>query len=101
FVLNFREPARVQEVIQIAAWPLILAIVFPTILSMSLFIAGLQKLAAWEVSILSTLEPLTAIVLGALFLSENLSPLQVLGCLIMLFGLALLGFAQRKSKRQK
>lgn len=91
FALHFRSEERVAEVMTAAAWPLGLTIVFPTVLAMSLFIAGLQKLKSWEVSIVSTLEPLTTILLGAWLLHESLSPLQSLGCVVLL--LAMLGLA--------
>jgi drug/metabolite transporter (DMT)-like permease len=91
FAIHFQDRDRVIEVITVGAWPLGLTILFPTVLAMSLFIIGLQKLKGWEVSILSTLEPLTTIVLGAWFLKESLSPLQSLGCIMLM--LAMLGLA--------
>ncbi|MBX3016458.1 MAG: DMT family transporter [Bdellovibrionaceae bacterium] len=91
FAIHFRSEERVVEVMTVSAWPLALTIVFPTVLAMSLFISGLQKLKSWEVSIVSTLEPLTTIVLGAWFLRESLAPLQSLGCVVLM--LAMLGLA--------
>lgn len=91
FALHFRSEQRVVEVLTVAAIPIGLTILFPTVLAMSLFIAGLQKLKSWEVSIISTLEPLTTILLGAWFLQETLAPIQVLGCLLLLG--AMLGLA--------
>jgi drug/metabolite transporter (DMT)-like permease len=91
FAIHFQSRDRVIEVITVGAWPLGLAILFPTVLAMSLFIIGLQKLKGWEVSILSTLEPLTTIIIGAWFLSERMTPLQSMGCVLLMA--AMLGLA--------
>lgn len=72
------------------AWWIILSIAFfGTVLAMSLFLAGLQKLQNWEVALLSTTEPLSGVLLASLFLGERLSPSQVLGGLGILLGLLL------------
>lgn len=97
FPIHFHDQERVFEVMRLAAWPLGLTILFPTLLAMTLFIAGLQKLKGWEVSILSTLEPLTAILVGALLLGEILTPLQTVGCIVVALGLVGMGFSQRKT----
>lgn len=96
-IADSRRWERVHQVIEQAVLPLGLTILFPTVVAMSLFILGLQKLKAWEVSILSTLEPLTAILLGAFFLSERLSTTQILGCALLFAGLILLGWAQGRT----
>lgn len=93
--IHFHQAGRVLEVIEVGFRPILLTILFPTVLAMSLFISGLQKLKSWEVSVLSTLEPLTTIVIGALFLAEVLSFTQVLGCGVILGALVLLGWMQR------
>jgi drug/metabolite transporter (DMT)-like permease len=49
----------------------------------------LHKLQNWEVALLSTTEPLSGVLLAALFLGERLSPSQVLGGLGILLGLLL------------
>lgn len=51
---------------------------------MSFFLSALQKLSSFEVSILSTAEPVTGIVLAMLFLGEKMQPLQVLGASMIL-----------------
>lgn len=62
------------------AWPYVaLMAVFATAAPMVLFIAGLQKLPASEVSLLSVAEPLTGIALAGLWFGETLSPVQWVG----------------------
>lgn len=54
-------------------------------MAMSLFLAGLRHLKAWEVSILSTAEPLTGILLATCLLHEPFTKIQLVGaCLVLL-----------------
>jgi len=50
-----------------------------TVMAMGLFLAGLQKLKGWEVSVLSMSEPLTGVVLATTFLNESLTWVQLAG----------------------
>lgn len=83
-----------------ALLPSTLAIVLSTALvgtlaAMSLFLAGLQKLSSAEVSILSTAEPVTGVILAGVFLGERLQPLQWLGAVLILGGMILVGRGKR------
>lgn len=60
-----------------------------TIVPMTLVLASLQKLKKTEVALLSTLEPVVATLASWLLLGEKLLPLQVIGGILILFGLAL------------
>ncbi len=55
-----------------------------TVFAMSLFLAGLQKLKSWEVSLLSISEPASAVLLASFFLGERMSILQWAGTLAVL-----------------
>lgn len=69
-------------------WLMVLALaVVCSIAAMGLFQAGLQKLKSWEVSILSITEPLTAVLLATVFLSERLGPVQGLSAISLIFAL--------------
>lgn len=71
-----------------ANWHLILMLAFIcTVLAMMLFLAGLQKLKSWEVSIISTTEPLTGVLLAILLLGERLRLPQTLGAIAVLAAL--------------
>lgn len=77
--VHWRDPARLIEVVS-GDWPLLLATALVcTVLAMGLFLAGLKKLQSWEVSVLSTAEPITGVGLAMLWLGEALSPGQILG----------------------
>lgn len=77
--LNWRDPQRIAAVAHDAWLPLLGLALICSIAAMSLFLQGLQKLKNWEVSILSTAEPVTNITIAYLFLHERLSPAQLLG----------------------
>lgn len=79
------EPNRsIQQLAQ--HWPLLLAgTLICTVAAMCLFLAGLQKLASWEASLLSTFEPLTGVAVAIFILGETLNISQWLG--IVLVGL--------------
>lgn len=66
----------------------------PTLAAFLLYNQGLEKIPASKASIFSTIEPITAAVLGAIFLSERLSMFQSLGIVMVLVGI----FITSKSK---
>ncbi|NBD09694.1 DMT family transporter [Corallococcus silvisoli] len=61
-----------------------------TVVAMLTFFAGLKRIGPVNTSLLSTLEPVMAVVLGALFLGERLSLRQGLGGLLILVAVAVL-----------
>lgn len=60
-----------------------------TVLPLTLFLSGLQKLGNTQASLLSSIEPITAATLAALIFGERLSSLQWLGGALILVGLFL------------
>jgi DME family drug/metabolite transporter len=60
-----------------------------TALAYGLFNAGLRTVPSGEASILTLWEPLTATVLALLLLGETLTPLAVLGSVLLLGSVAL------------
>jgi drug/metabolite transporter (DMT)-like permease len=77
--LHLRDPSRDLEILA-NAWPLLIgAGLICSTAAMGLFLAGLKKLKNWEVSVLSTSEPVSNIALAILFLSETFSITQALG----------------------
>lgn len=55
-----------------------------------LYFSGMQNLPAHSVALLSYVEPVSALLFAALFLQEAMSPIQLLGAVLILGG-ALLG----------
>jgi len=66
-------------------WAAILAIaLISTVLAIATFFAGLKRIGPSSASTISTLEPVTSVVLAALVLGEGFNPLQALGGLLIL-----------------
>lgn len=85
--IHWREVERLQFAIS-EAWPWILALaLICSIAAMSLFLAGLQRLRSWEASILSTSEPVTAIIVAFILLNEEMSHPQMMGAALVLTAL--------------
>ncbi len=85
--LYLRSPERAWAIVS-DSWLLVAAIaIICTIMAMSLFLAGLQKLKNWEVSLLSTTEPLVGVLMATLLLGERLSWEQSAGALAILMSL--------------
>ncbi|HEX8433589.1 EamA family transporter, partial [Archangium sp.] len=59
------------------------------------FFAGMEKVGPVVTSLLSTVEPLVAVLLGAFFLGERLSLLQGVGGLLILTAVILLARPER------
>ncbi|HLQ60530.1 MAG TPA: DMT family transporter [Candidatus Acidoferrales bacterium] len=78
------------------AWTIVVAIALvPTMAAVTLFLASLARIGAGRAALLSTLEPVTTVVLAALLLGDRLAPLQVLGGLLVLAAVVVLQWPAR------
>lgn len=59
--------------------------IFASLIGVVLLQLGIRCLGASLTAILSTLEPITSIIIGFLFLGETLTILKIIGCLLVLF----------------
>lgn len=64
------------EAARSVAWIFPAIIIFGTVLPITLFLAGMARVGPTTASLLSTLEPVFTVVMGAAFLAESLSPSQ-------------------------
>lgn len=62
---------------------------------------GIRYISPQQASVLSTFEPLTAILMGLLVLGEPYTPLTILGMALILFAVVLLTFADRKKETEE
>jgi drug/metabolite transporter (DMT)-like permease len=70
-----------------AGWTTIAAIaLLSTVVAITLYFAGLERIGPVRASTLSTIEPLSAVVMAALILSERLAPVQLAGGALILAG---------------
>lgn len=74
----------------------VLVSLFASVGALSLFQLGIRYTGASTAAILSTLEPITSIVLGVLVLREHISVLKLIGCVCILGSVILITLAEKK-----
>lgn len=67
---------------------------FPTMLAISLFLAGLPRIGAARAALLSTWEPVVTVGLAVVLLGDRLSPFQVVGGILVLLAVVVVQGAQ-------
>ena len=86
-------------------WIAIIAIaLISTVLAFVTFFAGLKRIGPTTTSTLSTFEPIVAVVLAAIVLGETISPIQILGGILILTAVVLLATSDKwrgKLRRDK
>jgi len=91
FTLTGLGTGTLQLHLPYSAWFCILGIaVFPTIVGILFFFAGLKKVGPTNASIISTLEPVITVLLSILLLGEKVTQVQVGGGIMILCGIILL-----------
>lgn len=96
-LLNFRtNPIRPYEIISHHYVLIFSMSILCSLMAMTLFLAGLQKITSSEASILSTTEPISGVLIATLLLGEKIQSIQILGALLIFTGLILI--ATRKVK---
>ena len=79
-------------------WGWILFIgIFGTIVPFGLYFEGIRRIQPTHASITATLEPISAGIFAAIFLGEVMSPLQVLGGLIVIASITMLQLSTTKA----
>ncbi len=84
-------------------WIAIIAIaIISTVLAFVTFFAGLKRIGPTSASTLSTFEPIVAVVLAAIVLGETISPIQIVGGVLILAAVVLLARSDRwRGKRKR
>jgi drug/metabolite transporter (DMT)-like permease len=59
--------------------------IISTVLPIITFLAGLERVGPTNASILSTIEPITTVILAMLVLEEAITPLRIAGGMMILF----------------
>lgn len=87
FGFGFQSMEDVSKVWQLASVEVLGLAVVCSIIPITLFQLGVQKLKEWEVSILSTTEPIMALFVSGYFLGDKLNPVQFIGGAILIFAM--------------
>jgi len=81
--------------VSVGGWAIVVALaVFPTMLAISLFLAGLPRVGAARAALLSTWEPVVTVGLAVVLLGDRLSFLQVVGGAFVLLAVVVVQGAQ-------
>lgn len=94
-LISFQDISRPYLLITNHFWFLMIMAFVCSVLAMTLFLFGLQKLKSSEASLLSMSEPVSGVFIAMIFLGEVIKPIQILGGLAVCTGLYLA--AQNKS----
>lgn len=80
------------------SWILLLILgLIPTLLAFVSYNSGLKKIEASKASIISTLEPVVAAILGFFVLSERLSISQIAGVIVVIIGVIFISYKKSSS----
>jgi drug/metabolite transporter (DMT)-like permease len=83
-------PARAFEIMT-NHYPLIITMaILCSLMAMTLFLAGLQKITSSEASILSTTEPIFGVIIATILLGESIQPIQIMGGGLILIAMILI-----------
>ena len=83
-----------------AAWVYAFMIsIFVSIFAVTLFQQGVIKAGASTASLVSCLEPILSIIFGAIFLAEILTPLNILGGVLVISSVALISVVKSEPRR--
>ena len=75
-------PADVPQ----AAWPIVAIGFLASFLAIQTFYAGARRIGAAQAALLSTIEPLTIVVLAGIVLGQRLEPIQLAGAALIMVG---------------
>jgi drug/metabolite transporter (DMT)-like permease len=80
-----------------AGWAVAISLaVVPTMLAISLFLAGLPRVGASRAAVLSTWEPVVTVGLAVVLLGDRMSPIQILGAILVLAAVIVVQGAQTR-----
>ncbi|MBB6625059.1 DMT family transporter [Clostridium gasigenes] len=67
-----------------------------TIVALSLLQVGINHIGASEASVISTFEPITSVLFGALLLGEKITLIKIIACILIFAGVLILSTSKKK-----
>ena len=84
------------------SWTAILyLVIFGSVIAFAAYLYSLQRLSVEQMSIYAYMNPIVAVILGALLFNENLTVFIITGGAITLYGVWMISHALRKDAREK
>ena len=77
---------------------MLICAVFSMVLALSMFAVGAKEVGGLTSAVLSTLEPISSVISGWLFLGESLTIVKLLGCVMIIISIIVILKAQEQSK---
>lgn len=68
-----------------------------TVIGLSLLQIGIKHVGASEAAVISTFEPITSVIFGAIILGEEITIIKIVACLLIFAGVLTLSFAKDKA----
>ncbi len=98
-LIVFHQPNLTDFIdLNLTQWGLIVSIaVFSTIMPISLFLSGLQKLTSPQASLIVMIEPVVASLAAWILLNEKMSLVQIIGAVIVILALIFNSLEKQKS----
>lgn len=81
----------------------IISIIFAflcTVVALSLLQIGIKYVGASEAAVISTFEPITSVIFGAILLGEKITLIKVIACILIFAGVLTLSFTKEKVKEK-
>lgn len=102
FLLPLARPqGTITLLIGSSAWPYVTGLaIIPTVIAYLLYTRGLASLESSRASIMATIEPVIAVLIGISFLGDSLSGYQVFGILLILAAVAGIQFEAKPDPEQ-
>lgn len=92
-IINFQAtPERPFVILSEHALLILSMSILCSLMAMTLFLAGLQKISSSEASLLSTTEPISGVIIATLLLGEVIAPIQIGGGLLIIAGLVIMAY---------
>lgn len=72
-----------------------------TVVALSLLQVGIKNIGASEAAVISTFEPITSVIFGAILLGEKITLIKIVACILIFAGVLTLSFAKEKVSSKK
>lgn len=71
-----------------------------TVVALSLLQVGIKHIGASEAAVISTFEPITSVIFGALLLGEKITLIKLVACTLIFAGVLILSFSKDKASKK-
>jgi drug/metabolite transporter (DMT)-like permease len=99
WALAVHNPVLPSQIPTDAWWPLIGVGIVSTAIALQAFYAGTRRISAAQASLVSTVEPIYTIILASILFGESLTPIQLVGGMLVIAGVLIAQLGQFSRRR--